>query len=287
MTLRPLFLTVPASLLLVACTVQLPANAGNDGQACQHSAPRALQLDLAGATELALELGPDSLVLTGAPGSSEGRIEGRICAPRADLLDSVQLVQRREGDRLLVRAERSARSGLTIGVVQSAWLDLRGSVPDSLPVSLRLGSGDFNGSQLAALKASVGSGDVDASDIAGGFSLRMGSGDVNLQRIGSLDIDSLGSGDVEADTIRGDARIGNIGSGDVSLKRIDGNVSVGNIGSGDLELEVVGGNIQIGAIGSGDVRARQVEGGLSVRHIGSGQIRHDQVRGALELPRGH
>lgn len=284
MSLRPLVLMLPASLLLAACTVQIPASAsqGADGH-CPHNAPRSLALDLDGVTAVALELGPDTLVLTGQAGST-GQLEGRVCAAKADQLDSVQLVQRREGTVLTVRAERPTRTGLSLG--RTAWLDLRGSLPDSIPVTLRLGSGEFQASRLAALKATIGSGDVEASDIAGDITLTVGSGDVSVRRAGSLALDNLGSGELEASDITGDLRVGNIGSGDVSAERVGGHVQVGNIGSGDLTLTRVTGNVEVDAIGSGDVRAREIGGGLTVRRLGSGDIRHEQVSGPVSVPRG-
>lgn len=289
MSRKPLTLLIPAALVaaLAGCNVTVgPAGNGvTVASHCQHTAPRTLALELDGVSELVLELGPDTLVLAGQPGASSGQLQGRACASSEAALQTLQLEQQRQGNTLLVRSLRHKRNGLAIGN-HSAWLDLRGQVPDTLPVTLRLGSGDVEVSKLASLRAAVGSGDVLAADIPGAVELTLGSGDVQVQRAGSLDVVNMGSGELQAEQIAAGVRIGNIGSGDVQLDAVTGDVRVQAIGSGDLALTRIQGNVVVGAIGSGDIRARQVSGDLEVGRIGSGDVRHEQVSGTLRLPHG-
>lgn len=267
---------------LLACAL-LPLSAAAS-ESCKYSAARDLTLELAGAREVVFDIGAQDLQLTSSA-SGNGRLQGRACASSQDLLDSLSLSQRREGDQLMVKLER--RQGLVnINLGSSeARLQVQGALPAALPVRVRVGSGDARITGAPALVASVGSGDLVASGIGGAVNLTVGSGDASLQRIGSLHLEGLGSGDVSARGINGGVRINNVGSGDVSLEQVGGNVDIGNIGSGEVELAGVGGNVSLSAMGSGDLRVRNVSGNLSVGAVGSGDVHHSGVGGQVQLPR--
>src|SRR5690606_20685038 len=180
-------------------------------------------------------VGASMLRIEGRPGGT-GRLEGRACGSSAGELARLRLEQSREGDTLVVRLAREERTGWSFGN-RYAYFDLAGSVPDGIPVEVSVGSGDAWASGLAGLDLTVGSGNADARRIRGTVGARVGSGDITLADIGALDAGSVGSGDLEARGVRGDARIGSVGSGDARLVDVAGGVDISSLGSGDIELE--------------------------------------------------
>lgn len=232
---------------------------------CRHSEPRNLQLDLTGVKSVMFDIGPHDLVVTGAPGA-KGAIEGKACASNPDRLKELTLTQQRVGDRLVVTAEREDTFQISFGSANYAYLALHATVPDTLLVHLKVGSGDARATGVAALSADVGSGDIDARDIRGQVTADVNSGDIELDTIGSLRVLSVGSGDLKA-------------------RRVHGGVDIGSIGSGDVELRDVGGNVSADKIGSGDLDAHNVGGSLTVRKVGSGSVDHSGVRGRVDVPR--
>lgn len=262
----------------------LPLAAQADEAHCPHSTPRELQLELEGVRTVRFEIGASKLRLD-ATSNATGLIQGRACASSTGALDGLRLEQQRDGDQLTVRLQREGLLGGLFFAGKPAYLDLAGSVPDSVLVQLVVGSGDAWLTGAAAMSADVGSGDVDARGIGGLVTAKVGSGDITLHDIGELHVLTLGSGDIEARQVRGHVEVGSIGSGDLELAGIGGNVEIGSIGSGDASLDEVRGNVTVGAIGSGDLDVRGVGGDLHVRGVGSGRVRHAGVAGNTDVPR--
>ena len=250
---------------------------------CKFSQPQAMDLALAGVKAVVFEVNSHDLRLQASPGA-RAALSGRACASSQDLLGQLSLTQEKVGDKLVVRLQRESR-GLNIGFGSSyAWLDITGTLPDTLLVQLKVGSGDASLSGAQAMSADVGSGDVKARDIKALATAAVGSGDIELDNVGALHVVSIGSGDVRVGRVRGDARVGSIGSGDLELRDVQGNVEIDSIGSGDADIGGVRGTVGLGALGSGDLRVRDA-GGLRVRHSGSGSIDHSGIRGTVELPK--
>ncbi|WP_312319134.1 DUF4097 family beta strand repeat-containing protein [Stenotrophomonas sp.] len=287
----------------VASLLLLPLVALADEPQCQHSEPRALKLDVAGAKAVVFQVNQHDLVLQAGPGAPE--LSGRACASRADLLKDLVVTQSKEGGKLIVKLERINPGISILSGNQYAYLDLRGTIPDNVLVQLKVGSGDVSVTGAHSLSADVGSGDVDLRAIKGPVTAAIGSGDVELDGAGSLNLLQIGSGDFTARNIGGAAKVGNVGSGDVKLHDVAGNVDVGTVGSGDIDLQRVKGSVTLAGIGSGDFEARQVGGSVKVeRHgsgdvtvrdvggdftvgsSGSGDINHSNVSGRVQLPRG-
>lgn len=288
--------------LAVASLLLLPLSALADEPQCKFNEPRELKLDLAGAKAVVFEVNQHDLVLTAGPGPAT--LGGRACASNADWLRELTVTQQKVDGKLVVRLQRQGGNHISMGS-NYAYLDLRGSVPDTLMVQLKVGSGDASVSGAHSLSADVQSGDIKLHGIKGLVTAAIGSGDVILDGAGALNLLSVGSGDFTARNIRGHAKVGTVGSGDldldgvqgnvdlgtvgsgdVDLRQVKGNVMVGDVGSGDLELRGVGGNVTVERHGSGDVTVRDVAGDLTVAHSGSGDIRHSGVAGRLQLPRG-
>lgn len=250
---------------------------------CKFSQPQAMDLALAGVKAVVFEVNSHDLRLQASPGA-RAALSGRACASSQDLLGQLSLTQEKVGDKLVVRLQRESR-GLNIGFGSSyAWLDITGTLPDTLLVQLKVGSGDASLSGAQAMSADVGSGDVKARDIKALATAAVGSGDIELDNVGALHVVSIGSGDVRVGGVRGDARVGSIGSGDLELRDVQGNVEIDSIGSGDADIGSVRGTVGLGTLGSGDLRVRDA-GSLRVRHTGSGSVDHSGIRGAVELPK--
>lgn len=246
-----------AALLLVPCAASAAS--------CTYEAPRHLQLDLTGIRGVQIEVNNQTLHLTGSANAGGLLLDGRACASEQAALAGLTVTSRRAGDQLVLELAPGGnyRMGSLFGSSYDS-LEVNVQLPASLPVTLRVGSGDASASGVRLLQGRVGSGDLHVSHVAEKFSASVGSGDIDARDIGSLQLDSVGSGDFKADGIRGDAGIGSIGSGDVTLRGVSGSVHADTLGSGDLGVSDVAGDFSLRAKGSGDVSHRRVKGRLSL-----------------------
>jgi hypothetical protein len=233
---------------------------------CKYEAPRNLQLDLAGVRAVQIEVHSQDLHLTGSASARGLTLTGRACASEKAALDDLQVTQRREGDQLLLDIGGNNHFSLSLFGNAYANLEVTVQLPANLPVTLGVGSGDADVSDVQQLQSNVGSGDLHVRQVSGAFSTSVGSGDVDATDIGSLELGSVGSGDFKATGIKGDARIGSIGSGDVTLRKVGGSVRADTLGSGDLTVDEVAGDFSLGAKGSGDANHSGVKGKVSVPH---------------------
>ncbi|KRG54509.1 DUF4097 family beta strand repeat-containing protein [Stenotrophomonas maltophilia] len=291
------------SLLACSALLLLPLSAlAADAPNCKFTAARALKLDVAGARTVVFEVNQHDLKVVASAGG--GQLEGRACASSQEWLDQLVLDQRKVGDKLVVSLRRDGRqSGISLGN-SYAWLDIRGSVPDNLPLQFKVGSGDASVENAQSLSMDVGSGDAVARGTRGSIHAAVGSGDLNIDGGSSLNLLSLGSGDVTVRNIsgdvstgtvgsgdlkitdvRGNARLDTVGSGDIEFKRVKGSVEVGVVGSGGIDLADIGGNVHVRSHGSGDIQVDGVGGSLTVDHSGSGDVDHRNVSGKVTLPR--
>ena len=217
------------------------------GDNCTHTAPRQLQLDVAGIRKIRVETNQFDIDLRATEGPSHA-VRGRACASKPQWLADLTVTQERKGDTLVVRLRREKDPGLSSLFGENyAWMELSGTVPADVLVQLVVGSGDGSIDGAAAASADVGSGDAVLRNIRGAVTAKVGSGDFEL------------------DGARGDVR-------------------VGSIGSGDAELNKVGGAVRIGSVGSGGANVRGAAS-LSVGSIGSGGVDHSDITGAVDLPR--
>lgn len=269
---------LPTILLLAA----LPFGASAK-QRCEHSEARALKLDLSGVKTVVFEIGAQELVLNASKGAAVS-VNAKACASDVSLMPQLTLTQQRVGDKLIVRAERDTHIGWN-SEKRYAYLQVQATLPDTLPVQLKVGSGDAIVSGVASLSLDVGSGDAKASRVRGMVHADVGSGDIELNDIGGLNVISIGSGDLSARDVRGAARIGSVRSGDLQISGTEGAVRLGSIGSGDAELTDIGGDVNVESIGSGDLGVERARGGLKVGDIGSGSVNHHAVAGSVDLPR--
>ena len=271
--------------LILGALLLLPLAAQADDGHCEHQQARNLQLDLSGVNTVVFEIGGNDLDVRATAGAGN-KVEGRACASDEKYLPQLTLTQERTGDKLVVIAKRENGSfgGIFLGN-HYAYMKLQASVPDSITVQLKVGSGDASVDGARAARVDAGSGDVRATRIREELRAAIGSGDLVAEDIGSLHLLSIGSGDATFRNVRGTSKVGSIGSGDLGIHGTQGPVEIGSVGSGDVELRQVGGTVTIDSIGSGDVDADGVRGDLSVRSVGSGDIDHGGVTGRVDLPR--
>lgn len=249
------------SLSLLALPLLATPVFAQAAEQCKYGADRSLSLNMAGVRTVVVQTGPyDFKVRAG----SVARASGRACASSQEGLERLQLVQRRDRDRLIINTgERNGWSGGWFGSNYSSFhVDI--TLPKNVALEMAVGSGDGDVSGIANVDAHVGSGDLSVRG-ADRLAADVGSGDLKVSDIGQLQIEAVGSGDFQGDRIRGDVRIGTIGSGDVDLRQVGGSVDARNIGSGELS-----------AVG--------VDGGLRVAHVGSGGVDHRDVRGRVDIP---
>lgn len=253
----------PRRVLL--CTILFAAPLlAHAGEQCRFQAPRSLDLDLHGVTEISVIANQHDVHVRGVDGNG-GAVRGRACASKQDSLDALQVTQRREGSRLVIEARTANKfTDWRLFGDNYAYLDIGVAIPKSLPVKLDVGSGDASVENVASLDAHVGSGDMDVRGVPGEVSASVGSGDAGFSDIGALAVGSVGSGDIEAKGVRGDARIDSIGSGDATLKQVGGSVDVGSIGSGDLDVNGVGRDLRVRSMGSGDISHHGVAGKVDI-----------------------
>lgn len=233
---------------------------------CNFEAPRNLQLDLAGVRAMRIELHSHTLHLSGSASTKGLILSGRACASNNAALAGLTVTQRREGDQLLLDVGGDSHLSFNLFGNAYAYLDITLQVPNTLPVTLSVGSGDAEVSGLQQLQSRVGSGDLHVRQVSGKFGASVGSGDINATDIGGLELGSVGSGDFKAEGIRGDVRVGSVGSGDVVLRKVAGSVRADTLGSGDITVSEVGGDFSLGAKGSGDISHSGVKGKVSVPH---------------------
>ena len=264
----------------------LPAAAFAASPECKHSQPRDLQLDLAGVKTVVFDIGSNDLSVESTPGTQPS-FKGKACASIENRLQELVLTQQKTGDKLRVSARHEGSfNGLLMGN-NYAYMKLSSTLPDTINVQLKVGSGDAMVSGAPILSADVGSGDVQARNIHGLVAASVGSGDIELQDIGSLKVISIGSGDLVARNVKGATQVGSIGSGDFTLTTANGDVRIDSIGSGDAEVRDITGNVSVGSLGSGDLSITEIRGDFHLEKKGSGSVNHSGVTGNVTVPREH
>lgn len=273
---------VKSALLLAGVPLLVLSLGAGAAEHCRYSAPRNAELDAVGLKQLTVQIGPDELVLHGDPGATKVEVRGTACASNEKWLQEIQVEAVRQGDGATVTAhDRDHGIHLSLFGDSYAYLKLDVTVPQSLAVTLKEGSGDAAVHHVAALDATVGSGDLKADAIAGELGLVVGSGDAVANHVGSLKLSSVGSGDVSVDGVQADARVGSVGSGDLALRNVTGGVTIDSIASGDATLANVGGSVKVGSVGSGDLVVRGVKGDVAVGSVSSGDVSIERAGGSV------
>ena len=224
---------------------------------CAFEAPRNLDLAADGVKTLEVNARAGALTIRGEPGRSQLRVRGTACAGSREQLAQIRLVQRREGDRLVVTAELPESGDWSAG---QRSLDLELRVPARLALDVRDSSGDALIERVASLRVQDSSGDLRIADIAGAVRVQDSSGSVDVRDVDALRIPHDSSGDIRAAGVRGDAIVDVDSSGAIEMRRIGGDVRVGQDSSGSILAEDVAGDFTVERDGSGDIEHRRVRG---------------------------
>lgn len=248
-------MSVIASVALVLL-LAVPALADD----CDFTAPREDFADAAGVERVEIDASAGYLRVLGEEGAAQIRANGEACASSESLLEGVQLVVERSGDRVRI----------VVDIPDSNWgrqtarLDLTVELPSSVEVEIDDGSGWIDVRNVASLEIEDGSGEINVENVAG-----------------NLEIED-GSGEIEASDIGGEVWIED-GSGEIELRRV-GSVMIEEDGSGEIDVEEVTGDVMVRSDGSGSISVRDVGGDFTVRRDGSGGIRHTAVAGLVDVP---
>ena len=240
----------PAAVLVGALTalslVGRPAAAQWSGNRDEFTAPRNATVDARGARQLTVEAKAGELRIRGVDGLTEVRVRATARASSRALLAEIQLVARREGNAIVVRADiPDWPSDRGYDDDHYRGLDLVLEVPRGIAADVQDGSGGLEIRGVGALTLVDGSGEIDVEDVA---SARI----------------TDGSGELRLRDVRGNVRITD-GSGAIDVSRVKGDVVVTNDGSGGMDVRDVAGDFV-------------VEGGR-----GRG-IRYSDVRGRVRVP---
>ena len=270
---------------LLLAAVSTAALANHD---CKFSAERNLDIDPAGLKALALVLGSSDAHVEGVAGIKRIEVRGKACASEEEWLKDLMVDQERGSDRVRVTTNKT-RNNVHINLFGSsyAYIDLEVRMPTDLALEVDAGSGDANVTNVASLRFTSGSGDLNAHHVVGDVLVKVGSGDAIIDDTGSLTVERVGSGDIRASNTRGDIKVGHVGSGDINFADVKGAVRIESVGSGDVGVRRAGGDVEIGSIGSGDVTVDGVGGNFIVHSAGSGDLHHHQVTGKVEVPKRH
>lgn len=272
-----MFRTTPLTL----AALLLPTLAAADD--CKFTAERSATIDAAGSKRIVIAAGAGELDIAGDSGGS-ARAKGRACASSAELLDSIQIETRREGDTVRVRAVMPEWQEGAFTINRYATLDLSVLVPKGAVLSVDDSSGDLRLRDVQAAEVADSSGDLTVRNIAGDLSVTDSSGEISLQQVGGKLHLKDSSGDVEIDDVRGDIEVEVDSSGDLEIKRVAGGVHIESDSSGDIEISEVQRDVTIDVDSSGSIRVQQINGNFTVGSDSSGDITVDRVLGAVRIP---
>lgn len=251
---------------------------------CEFTADRTAAIDLAGARQIDISARAGELFIEGAKG---GRVEarGRACASEQEYLDQIKLETRREGDTVFLEVRMPDTDKVSIGWGSNyATLDLRVTVPDSLPLRVTDSSGEAEVRNVAALDMTDSSGELRITNVPGEVEVRDSSGELWIRTVGSVRL-SDSSGDVEIEGVERDVKIDVDSSGSLDIENVKGKVQIDQDSSGDIHIVDVGGDVRIESDSSGGVYVKRVAGAFDLGAKGSGSIDVADVKGAVTVPR--
>lgn len=271
--------------LLLALLTLIPAAAFAWGDGCEVRADRAAGTDAKGVEKVVIRTGAGDAKVIGR--SSAVRIEARgtACASRQELLDATQIVVRREGNVVYVETELPQNNDGSWKLMGNnyAYIDIGIALPSNLPVEAEDSSGDLVIEDLASLKVSDSSGDLEINRVAGAVDVTDSSGDLDIAYAGSARVRDS-SGDVDIEHVKDFVTVVNDSSGDIEIADVQCDVLIENDSSGGIRVEEVRGNVTVETDSSGDIYATRVGGDFTVKSDTSGSIGHDSIGGRVSVP---
>ena len=231
----------------------------------RYTDPRSATVDAEGARSIFVEARAGLLRIQGRSGISSVRVTATAFASRREWLDDIRLVARREGDEVRIVADVPEVHGPSFGD-NARGLDLIIEVPNTIPLEVEDGSGEAEVRGVAELEMTDGSGELTIDDIGGPVRV----------------ID--GSGELEIRNVRGDVWVRD-GSGEIRIRDVTGSLVVDDDGSGEINADGIRGSVRVVEDGSGSIHVGDVGGDFIVEHDGSGSISFDNVKGSVRVPR--
>jgi hypothetical protein len=250
-----------ALILLFAATA-----ARADLFGCDETAARRVSAPAAGVTRVVVIGRAGWLHISGRAGAREVVATGTACASSKSLLGDIQLRSQQSGPELRIEAVVPEHSGFFFGGSE-ARLDFDVTLPDSIALDVRDGSGELRIENVADLKVDDGSGELTIRGVRGSAKVTDGSGAITV-----------------AD-VSGDVRIHD-GSGSIEIERVGGNVVIDD-GSGGISVRSVQRSVTIEDDGSGSVDVADVRGDFTVESKGSGSVDYERIGGKVSVPRRH
>lgn len=251
---------------------------------CEHTASRDLDLDAGDITTLEVVARAGALDIRGEADARQVVVRGKACAASAESLAQIRLVERREGDRLVVTAELPENDG-GWGSNDYSSLDLTLTVPSRVALKVSDSSGAADIRHVTSAEVEDSSGELRLSDIAGDVTVADTSGVIVIERIGgNVMINSDGSGGIQIEDVAGNAVIREDGSGEIEFRQVRGDAIVEKDGSGSISFVAIGGNARVDEDGSGSIEANDIGRDFVVGRDGSGGIDHANVRGSVRIP---
>lgn len=209
---------------------------------CDHTAPRRLTANAAGATRVVVTGKAGSLRVAGHR-AADVTASGTACTSDRDFLDRINLVARRDGSDLVVEAVIPERV-MVFGWME-ARLDFEVGVPENLPVVVRDGSGEARIENVASAEIVDGSGELEIRGIRGNLEVTDGSGQIDIRDVGgNVTIDD-GSGSIEVSHVGGSVIVRVDGSGGIDVDDVKGDFIVERDGSGGVDFQRVKGKVSI------------------------------------------
>lgn len=214
----------------------------------EYSEVRNLELDASGLSEMFIDAGAGSMVVSGVEGSNEISVVATIRVDTDDPDEGAKFVEKRlrlglerDGDRAELQA--SFTPGWGWGSEAAVDLDVR------MPARL-------------ALVIDDGSGPITVDAVSGTVRIDDGSGSIRVENAGAMKIED-GSGSITIVGASGDVYVED-GSGSIDIRGVRGSVTVDD-GSGDIEIDDVERDLVIEEEGSGSLRYTNVRGSVRQR----------------------
>jgi len=268
----------------IALVALVPAAAPTWGDDCEFRADRAAGLDAKGVEKVVIKAGAGDLKVVGRTNAVRIEARGVACAGTQALLDSAQIVARREGSTVYIETRLPQdENSFSWGKREYAYIHMGIALPASLPVDAVDSSGGAKFEDLDALRVEDSSGELEIRRIAGAVDVNDSSGDLTIEDAGSARVNDS-SGEIEVADVRGDVAVPSDSSGDIHILRVGGSVIIESDSSGGIRVEEVKGSVRVGADSSGDIYAGHVGGDFTVGADSSGSIEHESIGGRISVP---
>ncbi len=241
------------------------ASASLQAWECEYERRIETSLDLSDSESLTIRAAAGDLEIHGTADGTVAEIEGRVCASKEEWAEEAA-VDTRAGKQAEIVVELPDTEGNWSLLGGSyAYMDLRLTVPDNLPLDVNDSSGDMEIEGVGEISVKDSSGDITIEDSRGPIVVEDSSGDIEFTDIvGDVTVESDSSGDIEGSDIQGSVLVRHDSSGDIDFRDVSRDFTVERDSSGEISANRVGGDFRVERDGSGDIHARNVEGEVSI-----------------------